>query len=136
MSAVVFFVSLGLFSSAIHANVHPDVIEMRNVHVLDKNGPTSFWADVESNGVRNRFYLNFCDYSRITPEIQPGVTMNIWYMEDRVHGNCYDVSPGSNRGYTLRRDQHGKPMLTDWKVDANTRSSATSCATEAAAGSF
>lgn len=129
-----------LHSLADNGEYHGRVIEMRDIHILDQYSKNLFRADVaNSSGLRQAFVLNFCDYSDITPEIQPGVQMDMWYMEDRVHGYCFDVSPGQDRGYTLRRINNGPnapPVIHDWKVNANAGQAAAPCATETEARSF
>lgn len=116
-SLLIFLCALGLLATAMVSERPKKLIEMQDVHILQQYDANTFQADVAmSSGQRTEFVLNFCPSSNVTPEIKPGVSMHIWYMEDRIHGDCFDVSPGDDRGYELRRDHDRKPILGSWSM--------------------
>lgn len=94
--------------------VRQKFVEMHDVRVIERKDDLVFQMDVEDPDTHSRvpFMIRFCPDYIPTREIQAGVILSYLKYERHELDNCSEIAPDT-LGYTLRRDEHAKPVTFD-----------------------
>jgi len=115
MLLVVAGLSLGMNMWQLHREFHrQQFVELHDVRVLGRTDDFVFQMDVEDPDTHMRipFMIRFCPDYKPTHEIEAGVILTYLKYERHDLDNCSEIAPDS-LGYTLRRDEHARPVRFD-----------------------